>query len=819
MPALQRKVKLPLAANSRVVGHSIPHESAALHVSGTAAFLDDIPMPTETLHAAIGCSPHAHARIRNLDVSAVRSASGVVDVVTAADILGNPDIAPVLPGDPLFASEIVECVGQPLFGVAADSMRAARVATRLVRTQYNKLPAVLTIEDALAGRHFLVAEKDFHRMHRGNPDSAISAAPYQLCGDMRTGAQEHFSLEGHIACAFPQENNTMHILSSTQNPSEIQHATASVLGCSMRHVTVEVRRMGGGFGGKETQAAHPACVAALLARRSGRPIKLRVARGDDSAMTGKRHPFWGCYEVGFDSRGVIAGVKMTIAVDCGMSPDLSLAILDRAMFHADNAYYFPHAHITGLPCKTNTPSNTAFRGFGGPQGMMLVESMITDIARVVRRDPLEVRRANLYCGRQQLTPYHQAVSDNIAPQIVRELARSAEYSRRRQAVASFNCRHADIKKGLALTPVKFGISFTTCFLNQAAALLHIYRDGTVQVNHGGTEMGQGLFIKVAQVVAEELGILTTRIQCTSARTDKAPNTSATAASAGADLNGKAAQNAAQKLRTRLCKFLSAKYGVSLADISFADDAVCIGKTTLPFAEVAAQAHLARVPLSATGFYKTPKIHYDRTRARGRPFFYYSYGAAVSEVAVDCLTGEYRLLRVDILHDVGRSLNPAIDIGQVEGGFVQGMGWLTCEEIVRDANGKLLSDGPASYKIPTAADVPPVFNVALYPGDNKEDTIFRSKAVGEPPLMLAISVWAALEDAVHACGDSAYVFHAPATPEHVLTAINAARNIGKAGRMNATSVAAKAKQSAMRMMTKWMQVDNTSAARKRRAQNT
>ncbi|MGI9305843.1 MAG: xanthine dehydrogenase molybdopterin binding subunit [Gammaproteobacteria bacterium] len=782
-----------------VVGRSLPHESAELHVRGAAPFLDDLPMPEGTLHAAVGYSPHAHARVVRLDLSAVRRAAGVAVVAAAGDIPGVSDIAPVLPGDPLFAGKTVQCVGQPLFAVAAGSMREARIAAGLARMKFSRLAAVLTLEESLAKQNFIVPEAQFHGMQRGDPDAAIAAAPRRLQGDVRTGGQEHFSLEGHIACALPGENGAMHIISSTQNPSEIQHAAAAVLGCRMRHITVEVRRMGGGFGGKETQAAHPACIAALLARMSNRPVKLRLARRDDFIMTGKRHPFWGRYEAGFDGNGVIAGVKIALAADCGMSPDLSLAILDRAMFHADNAYYFPHARIVGLPCKTNLPSNTAFRGFGGPQGMMAAEAMLTDIARAVGRDPLAVRRDNLYRGRKQLTPYHQQVADNIAPQIVRALARDSDYARRRRAVAAFNRAREEVKKGIALTPVKFGISFTTCFLNQASALVHIYRDGTVHLNHGGTEMGQGLFTKVAQVVAEEFGVSPSRIQCSSARTDKSPNTSATAASAGADLNGKAAQHAAQKLRRRLAAFAAEKYNVRAAGIKFSNDKVQVGGRLLPFAGLVADAYLGRVPLSATGFYKTPKVHYDRNSGRGRPFFYYAYGAAVCEVLADCMTGEYRILRADLLHDVGRSLNPAIDIGQVEGGFVQGLGWLLREEIVRDGGGRLLTDGPATYKIPAAADIPPDFRVALYDGANRENTVFRSKAVGEPPLMLAISAWAALEDAVRACGGGAFSLDAPATPERVFTAVQDARKPADFGGARPSAV----ENAAVRVMKKWM----------------
>ena len=792
----------------RIIGHAHPHESAHLHVQGAAPFLDDYPVADNTLHAAIGYSTRAHARIRRLDLTAVKNTPGVVAVVTIADIPGNPDIGPVLAGDLLFADGKVEYAGQPLFAVAANDLTTARTAAAAARVEYEDLPAILTLEQALAKKSFIIPEKQFHVMRRGDSDAAIAAAPQVLRGDFRCNGQEHFSLEGHIAHATPTENGTMHVFSSTQNPTEIQHTVAAVLALQMRHVTVEVRRMGGAFGGKETQAAYPACIAALLAQRLGKPVKLRMPRRDDSVLTGKRHPFLGHYEVGISDDGVIAGVNIALAADCGVSADLSLAILDRALFHADNAYYYPHARIVGLPCKTNTPSNTAFRGFGGPQGMLLAENMITDIARAINRDPLEVRRANLYRRGKLTTPYHQKVSDNIAPQIIRELAHDSSYATRRREVDAFNRGHADIKKGLALTPVKFGISFTTCFLNQAAALVHIYHhDGGIHLNHGGTEMGQGLFVKVAQVVAQELGVKLGRVQCSAARTDKSPNTSATAASAGADLNGMAALNAAQKLRRRLTAFIAAEYGVDKKEVTFANDEVRAGKrAVLSFTELAKRAYLARVSMSATGFYRTPKIHYDRARARGRPFFYYTYGAAVSEVLVDRLSGEHRLLRVDILHDVGRSMNPAVDLGQVEGGFVQGMGWMTCEEVVRDGGGRLLSDGPATYKIPAVSDVPEDFRARLRPGKNSEQTVFRSKAVGEPPLMLAMSVWAALEDAVRACGNGAFKLPVPATPEHLLRSIELARQSPQTQAVNAATQAEA--QAAARVMRRWLKKTTT-----------
>ena len=786
--------------NAPPVGQALPHESAALHVSGQAIFIDDIALPENTLHAAIGYSARAHARIRRINLDRVLQAPDVVCVTTANDVLGNLDIAPVSSGDPLFAADTVECVGQPIFAAAAKNMEAARAAIRLAQIEYDDLPAILTIEEALAKRSFIIPSRQFHVMQRGTPDQAIAAATHRLQGDVYVGAQEHFSLEGHIACAIPMEEGGMHIISSTQNPTEIQHAAAQVLNCDMRNIVVETRRMGGAFGGKETQAAHPACIAALLAARCNCPVKLRMARYDDFVITGKRHPFWNFYDVGFNKKGVIAGVKIALAADCGMSADLSLAIIDRAMFHADNAYYYPHARIIGLPCKTHTPSNTAFRGFGGPQGMMLAESMITSIARFLGKDPLEIRRINLYRNRRQLTPYHQAVSDNIIPPIVRQLALSADYKNRRREIRLFNRNHKHYKKGLALTPVKFGISFTTCFLNQAAALIHIYHDGSVHLNHGGTEMGQGLFIKTRQIVAEALGILPSRIQCSATRTDKSPNTSATAASAGADLNGMAAYNAALKLRRRLINFAAGHYQTNAATIIFINDVVHVGNNlVIPFAKLAKQAYLARVPLSATGFYKTPKIHYDRKKAGGRPFFYYCYGAAACEVIIDCLTGEHQLLRADILHDVGRSINPAVDMGQVEGGFIQGLGWLTCEEIVRDEHGRLLTNGPATYKIPAAGNTPDDFRVAFYKNDNKEKTIYHSKAVGEPPLMLAMSAYAALEDATRACGTGSFSFDAPLTPERILKAIE---NAKQSGRFKSPPVT-KTTQSALRVARQWM----------------
>jgi xanthine dehydrogenase large subunit len=539
-----------------------------------------------------------------------------------------------------------------------------------------------------------------------------------------------------------------------------------------------VRRMGGGFGGKETQAAQWAAIAALAAVRTGRPAKLRLDRDDDMIMTGKRHPFRIDYDVGFDGDGRILGIQFVQAADCGCSTDLSLAIADRAMFHADNAYYLENAGILSYRCRTNTVSHTAFRGFGGPQGMMGIEEVLDAIARHLGRDPLEIRKLNLYGqGERDVTPYHMTVEDNVLPEIIAELEASADYAARRERMHDFNQTSPYLKKGLALTPVKFGISFTTTFLNQAGALVHVYTDGSVHLNHGGTEMGQGLFVKVAQVVAEELQVDLDRVKITATNTGKVPNTSPTAASSGSDMNGMAAQAAARTLKQRLAAFAAEAYGVPLAEVRFLPNRVRVGTTEIAFPDLVRQAYLGRVSLSATGYYRTPKIHYDRAKAAGRPFFYFAYGAAVSEVTVDTLTGEYRVDRVDILHDVGQSLNPAIDLGQIEGGFIQGMGWLTSEELVWDDTGRLRTHAPSTYKIPACGDRPADFRVALLAGaPNREDTVHRSKAVGEPPLMLGMSVFRAISDAIASLADHRVLpaLDAPATPERVLFAVERLR---------------------------------------------
>lgn len=759
-------------------GSALAHESAVKHVSGQAVYVDDMPEPAGTLHAYVGLADIAHGRIEELDLAAVWQAPGVVDVITRDDVPGEIDIGPVFPGDPLLlgAGAVVEFHGQVIFAVAADSHDAARQAARRARIRYRELPACLTIEDGLRAGHCV---RPRHAQRRGDPTAALEGADRTLEGALRIGGQEQMYLEGQVSLCVPDEDGGMLVYSSTQNPTEGQKLVADVLGIDMHRVVFDTRRMGGAFGGKETHANQWACLAALLARRTGRAVKLRLSRAEDLRSTGKRHHFLTRYRVGFSDAGELAGLDLTLAGGCGMSPDLSDAIVDRAMFHADNAYFVPAMQVVGHRVKTHTVSNTAFRGFGGPQGMLAIEDVIDAIARSIGADPLDVRKRNLYRseGGRNVTHYGQVVEQEVLPRIVDRLERTSRYRERREAIRVFNTGSPVLRRGLALTPVKFGISFTVKHLNQAGALLHVYSDGSIQLNHGGTEMGQGLYTKVAQVVASELNVDIARIRCTATRTDKVPNTSPTAASSGSDMNGMAALAAARTIRERLQHFAARHFDVGEDAVRFDAERIVAGPHSLSFADLARLAYMNRVPLSATGFYRTPKIHYDRERATGRPFYYYANGAAVSEVLIDTLTGEYRVERVDICHDVGRSLNPAIDLGQIEGGFIQGMGWLTSEELAWDDRGGLTTLGPATYKIPAVGDTPPEFHVELLPDSpNAEATVFRSKAVGEPPLMLAISVWSALRDAVASLAD--YRVHpaldTPATPERVLLACEALR---------------------------------------------
>lgn len=757
------------------VGKKIPHESAARHVSGEALYVDDRLEYPNQLHLYARLSEQAHATIVKIDTSPCDEIPGVVCVITAKDVPGKLDIGAVFAGDPLLADGVVEYLGQPILAVAANSLDIARQAANAAIIEYAPLPAVLDVKQALDNKQFV---QESHQHKRGDAKKALQNARHRLQGELHIGGQEHFYLETQVSSVMPTEDGGMLVYCSTQHPSEIQKLVASVLDLPMSKVVVDMRRMGGGFGGKETQAAGPACMAAVVANITGQPVKMRLPRIDDMMMTGKRHPFYIKYDVGFDDTGRLQGIDMQLAGNCGYSADLSCSIVDRAMFHSDNAYYLSDALITGHRCKTNLASNTAFRGFGGPQGMLAIENVMDHIARHLGKDPLEIRKRNFYGKTERnITHYQQTVEENLLDEIISDLEQSSRYAERRAAIKQFNQSSYILKKGIALTPVKFGISFTATFLNQAGALIHIYTDGSIHLNHGGTEMGQGLNTKVAQIVAEEFQVDLERIQITATNTGKVPNTSPTAASSGADLNGKAAQAAARILKKRLSDFAAAHFGVDITEIRFNNNLIQAGEQLISFNDLVQLAYFAQVSLSSSGFYKTPKIFYDRDKASGHPFYYFAYGAACSEVVIDTLTGEYKVLRTDILHDVGASLNPAIDIGQVEGGFIQGMGWLTSEELVWNEQGKLMTNGPASYKIPAIADTPLDFRVKLIENrKNPEDTVFHSKAVGEPPFMLSISVWSAIKDAVSSL--SGYRIHppidAPATPEKVLMGVTALR---------------------------------------------
>jgi xanthine dehydrogenase large subunit len=661
------------------VGRSVKHDSAPKHVTGEAVYVDDrLEFPNQ-LHVYARMSDRAHARIVRIDTAPCYDVPGVAIAITAKDVPGQLDIGAVMPGDPLLADDKVEYVGQPVIAVAADSLETARKAAMAAIIEYEDLEPVIDVVDALRKKHFVL---DSHTHKRGDSAGALATAPRRLQGSLHIGGQEHFYLETQVSSVMPTEDGGMIVYTSTQNPTEVQKLVAEVLGVSMNKIVIDMRRMGGGFGGKETQAAGPACMCAVIAHLTGRPTKMRLPRMEDMTMTGKRHPFYVEYDVGFDDDGLLHGIEIDLAGNCGYSPDLSGSIVDRAMFHSDNAYYLGDATINGHRCKTNLASNTAYRGFGGPQGMVAIEEIMDAVARELGKDPLDVRKRNYYGKTERnVTPYYQTVEHNMLEEMTAELEASSEYAKRREEIRAFNAKSPILKKGLSLTPVKFGISFTASFLNQGGALVHVYTDGSIHLNHGGTEMGQGLNTKVAQVVAEVFQVDIDRIQITATNTDKVPNTSPTAASSGTDLNGKAAQNAAQTIKQRLIEFAARHYQVTEEDVEFKNGQVRIRDQYVSFDELIQQAYFGQVSLSSTGFYRTPKIYYDRSLARGRPFYYFAYGAACSEVIVDTLTGEYKMLRSDILHDVGASLNPAIDIGQVEGGFVQGMGWLTMEELV------------------------------------------------------------------------------------------------------------------------------------------
>ncbi|MBE0548797.1 MAG: xanthine dehydrogenase molybdopterin binding subunit [Rubrivivax sp.] len=781
---MNRPLDLPDSASVFAqVGVSRPHESAHLHVAGSAPYTDDLPEMAGTLHAALGLSPLAHGVIDALDLEALRTMPGVVDVFSARDIPGRNDCGSLVHDDPILAGEAgatLRYLGQPVFAVVATTRDAARRAASRAREviRATARPPVLTPQQAHAAQQYVVPPM---HLQRGDAAAAIAAAPQRMKRSFDVGGQEHFYLEGQISYALPQEDGGMKVLCSTQHPSEMQHLVAQALQRPAHAVQVECRRMGGGFGGKESQSALFACVAAVAAARLRRPVKLRLDRDDDFLVTGRRHCFHCEAEVGFDDAGRILGAELTMVSRAGHSADLSGPVMTRALCHFDNAYWLPAVAVHGYAGRTNTQSSTAFRGFGGPQGAFAIEYLLDSVARALGKDALEVRRVNFYgLESNQVTPYGQVVDDNIIQELVAELETTSGYAERRAAMAVFNATSPVLQRGLALTPVKFGIAFNVTHLNQAGALVHVYTDGSVLVNHGGTEMGQGLNTKVAQVVAQELGLPFERVRCTATDTHKVANTSATAASTGSDLNGKAAQDAARRIRERLAAFAAARWGGGADEVCFADGEVFVGGQSIAFAEVVGLAYLARVQLWSDGFHATPGLSWDKQTMQGHPFHYYAYGAAVSEVAVDTLSGEWKLLRADLLHDAGRSLNPALDIGQIEGAFIQGMGWLTMEELVwHPADGSpkaglLLTHAPSTYKIPTANDCPPVFHTRLFDRPNRVESIHRSKAVGEPPLLLPFSVFFAIRDAISAVAGHRVdpPLQAPATPEAILRAINA-----------------------------------------------
>lgn len=764
---------MPPSKQRRVAGQPVRHESAVMHVMGTARYADDIPEQRNTLYAVLGLAQQANAPILSMDLSAVREAPGVVAVVTLDDVPGKKYVGPMVDDEPVFADGVTQYIGQPLFAVAARSYEQARLAARLAQVEYGEADPALTVEEGVARQLWVLPPVT---LRRGDVESKLDEGPCRHQGDFYCGGQEHFYLEGQIAYVIPEEDGEMHLNCSTQHPSEMQFLVAQVLDQAAHTIRVESRRMGGGFGGKESQSWQFATAAALLARVTGKPVKLRVDRDDDFMITGKRHDFRVLYDVAYTTDGLIRAIKFEHQLRCGYSADLSRAVGDRQVFHSDNTYYLDTFEIRSLRVKTHTQSNTAFRGFGGPQGILAIEHVIDDIARRLGLDALDVRKLNFY-GRTQrnVTPYSMTVHDNVIHELVDQLENSCDYRKRRQQMQDFNRQSPILKKGLALVPVKFGISFTATHLNQAGALLHIYTDGSVLISHGGTEMGQGLHTKVAQVVAEELGLDIARVRVSATDTTKVANTSATAASTGSDLNGMAAQDAARRLKRGLADFAAERYGCDPGDVVFDDNHVMCGdRARIAFTEFVQAAYMARVPLWSSGFYRTPKIHYDFDTLSGRPFYYFAYGAACSEVIIDTLTGESRLLRADILYDAGRSLNPAVDLGQIEGGFIQGMGWLTSEELWWNHDGRLMTHAPSTYKIPSVSDCPPILNVGFFENANIEDNVYRSKAVGEPPLPTAISVFLAIRDAIASVAEPGAMppLEAPATPEHILDALDA-----------------------------------------------
>ena len=753
-----------------------PHESSVKHVSGGAYYTDDIPEPPGTLFGAIGWSKKANAIIKKINFDEVIKSEGVLAIVTAKDIIGRNDVGPVYNGDPIFPKKAEYC-GQPLFAVAADTTEHARKAVLKAKISYKKLKPITSIKEALKKKSFVLKEKI---IKKGEPIKQIKNSLHRLKGNFTTGSQEHFALEGQAAFVIPQEDEDFKVFSSTQHPSETQQIIAKMLKQKSNTITVETRRIGGGFGGKETQSFIFAAICTLLAKKTKKPVKLRMDRDDDIIITGKRHDFYSEYEVGFDELGIIKGLKLKLASRCGISPDLSGAINDRALLHIDNAYYLENVLVENYLCKTNTSSSTAFRGFGGNQGMMAIENIIDEIASSIKKDPAEIRRRNFYQKRKKnITHYNMKIEDNIMQEIFDKLIKSSNYKSRQTIIKKFNQENKYIKKGIAITPVKFGISFTTWHLNQAGALVHIYcNDGSVHINTGAVEMGQGTYTKIAQLAAKELGLPFSKVKVSATRTDKVPNTSASAASSTTDLNGAATINAISKIKQNLAAFVKRKYKIKNGNAIYENGMIKFKEKTFKFSKLIKEAYLNRISLSSSGFYATPKIHFDKKNFKGRPFLYFCYGAAVSEVIIDVLTGENKILRADILHDAGKAINPAIELGQIEGGFVQGAGWLTMEEVRWKSNGQLTTHSPSTYKIPAVNDMPEKFNVEIFKkGKNSENVVNKSKTTGEPPLMNAMSVFFAIKNAIASIGDYKIspVIDAPATPEKILMSI---KNIKK-----------------------------------------
>jgi xanthine dehydrogenase large subunit len=752
-----------------------PHDSAYKHVSGYAEYTDDIQEPKGTLYGAIGLSKKAHAIIKKIDLTEVKKSKGVISIVTYNDIPGRNDVGPVFNGDPIFTKNKVEFYGQPLFAVAATSTELARKAVLKAKILYRDLKPIITIKEALNKKNFLFKPK---KIKKGNPSKKIKISKNILKGNFTTGSQEHFYLEGQAAFVIPKEDDNLLVYTSTQHPSETQQLIAKMLNQKSNSVNVVVRRIGGGFGGKETNFM-TACICALLAKKIGKPVKLRLDRDDDIILTGKRHEFFSEYEVGFNDDGVIQGLKLNLSSNCGMSPDLSAAINERALLHLDNAYYISDIEATNYLCKTNISTSTAFRGFGGNQGMMAIENIIDNISRYLKKDPLEIRKKNFYQNnKKNITHYGMSIQDNVINEIFKKLEKKSNYKKRYLKIKKFNKKNKFKKKGIAITPVKFGISFTTIHLNQAGALIHVYTDGSVHLNHGGIEMGQGTHTKIAQLVANSFGLPYNLIHISSTNTSKVPNTSASAASSTTDLNGAAALNAVSKIKQNLENFIKKKYKIKNHDVVYKDKYIIFGNQYFEFKKMIQEAYLNRVSLSSSGFYSTPKINFDKRKFKGRPFLYFCYGAAVSEVTIDTLTGENVLERVDIIHDAGKPINPALELGQIEGGFVQGQGWLTIEELNWKPNGQITTFSPSTYKIPAVSDIPKIFNVEIFKqGKNRENVINKSKTTGEPPLMLAMSVFYAIKDAVASVGEYKVIpkLDAPATPEKILMSLNQLKN--------------------------------------------